>query len=79
MCECDRECNNARPYGEVLDEMDHEAKYEDHPVHEKMKLLAEALVTLKHARVFISTREKMHPTGIELYDDLIRRVETSST
>jgi hypothetical protein len=55
--------------------MEHGAKYKDHPVHEKMKLLAEALTTLKHARVFISTREKMHPTGIELYDDLIRRME----
>lgn len=60
---------------ETLDDMEHKAKYMDHPVHEKMKLLAEALVTLKHARVFICTREKMHPTGIELYDELVAKIE----
>jgi hypothetical protein len=58
--------------------MEHEAKYMDHPVNAKMKLLAEALVTLKHARVFICTREKMHPTGIELYDDLVKRIEQTT-
>jgi hypothetical protein len=57
------------------EDMEHEAKYKDHPVHEKMKLFKEALITLKHARVFIATREKMHPIGIELYDDLIRHME----
>jgi hypothetical protein len=41
----------------------------------KLKLLADALVTLRHARIFITTREKMHPTGIELYDELIKNLE----
>jgi hypothetical protein len=27
--------------------------------------------TLKHARIFISSREKMHPDGIKLYDELL--------
>lgn len=26
--------------------------------------------TMKHARTFITSREKMHPTGVELYDKL---------
>jgi len=34
-------------------------------------VLSEMIVTLKHARTFISSRNKMHPTGIELYDELI--------
>jgi hypothetical protein len=32
------------------------------------------LTTLKHARVFITSREKMHPTGVELYDELIEKL-----
>ena len=35
----------------------------------------EILTTLKHARVFITTREKMHKTGVELYDKLIEKLE----
>lgn len=38
-------------------------------------LLLECLVTLRHARVFVRSREKMHPTGIELYDQLVKDVE----
>lgn len=38
-------------------------------------LLREALITLRHARVFIGSREKMHPTGIGLYDDLVEQIE----
>jgi hypothetical protein len=38
-------------------------------------LLREALVTLRHARVFIGSRERMHPTGISLYDDLVGQIE----
>jgi len=30
--------------------------------------LAECVVTLRHARTFIASREKMHPDGIGLYD-----------
>lgn len=42
-----------------------------------MDLLRECLVTLRHARVFIASREKMHSTGIELYDQLTRDVEAA--
>jgi len=56
-------------YGEILDEMDHEAKYL--PAE---NLLAEIIVTMRHARVFISSREKMHPTGIQLYDELLEKL-----
>ena len=37
-------------------------------------LLAEALTTMDHARIFIGTREKMHETGRELYDELSGRI-----
>jgi hypothetical protein len=40
-------------------------------------LLLECLVTLRHARVFIGSRERMHPTGIELYEKLTADVETA--
>jgi hypothetical protein len=39
--------------------------------------LLEALVTLRHARVFITTREKMHPTGVGLYDKVTEDIETA--
>lgn len=38
-------------------------------------LLLECLVTLRHASVFVRTRESMHPTGLELYDQLVKDVE----
>lgn len=38
-------------------------------------LLLESLVTLRHASVFVRTREKMHATGIELYDQLVKDLE----
>ena len=38
-------------------------------------LLLECLVTLRHASLFVRTRERMHPTGLELYDQLIKDVE----
>jgi hypothetical protein len=34
------------------------------------RLLAEAHITMNHASIFIATREKMHPTGQELYGKL---------
>lgn len=58
-----------KPYGEIMDEMDNEAKYL--PVDD---IIAEIVVTMKHARMFISSREKMHPTGIELYDELLEKL-----
>jgi hypothetical protein len=30
---------------------------------------------MEHARFFISSREKMHPSGIELYDELLEKLE----
>lgn len=58
-----------KPWGETLDEMEHEAKYLPPD-----NILADVIVTMKHARVFISSREKMHPTGIELYDELLEKL-----
>lgn len=39
------------------------------------EVLLECLVTLRHASVFVRTRERMHPTGLELYDRLVKDVE----
>ncbi len=36
-------------------------------------LLEEAELELRRASVFVRTREKMHETGLMLYDDLLRR------
>jgi len=33
------------------------------------------LVTMRHARLFIRTRERMHPTGIDLWDELVKKLE----
>jgi hypothetical protein len=60
---------DSKPYGEILDEMDHEAKYL--PAE---NLLQEIIVTMRHARVFITSREKMHPTGIQQYDELLEKL-----
>lgn len=38
-------------------------------------LIEEIYHTLKHARTFIGSREKMHPEGIQLYDELLSKVE----
>ena len=38
--------------------------------------LREAITSMAHAEVFISTREKMHQTGQELWHDLLTRMET---
>lgn len=58
-----------KPYGEILDEMDHETKCA--PVE---NLLEEIIVTMRHARVFLTSREKMHPTGVALYDELLQKL-----
>ncbi|MGF6434365.1 hypothetical protein ABIE91_009585 [Bradyrhizobium elkanii] len=71
--------SSEKSYGEIMDEMDHEAKYQPllNEFSQQRALLREALITLNHARVFISTREKMHPIGVGLYDDLVEQIETS--
>lgn len=35
------------------------------------QVLLNLIDTLKHARIFIISKNKMHPTGVELYDELI--------
>ena len=37
------------------------------------------LVTMKHALVFIATRQKMHEDGIKLYQKLLRNLESLKT
>ena len=37
-------------------------------------VLREVIVTMRHAHVFITSREKMHPTGVELYDELLTKI-----
>jgi len=38
-------------------------------------LARRVLITLKHARIFITTREKMHEAGVHLYDKDIAELE----
>ena len=40
-------------------------------------LLREAFLELRHAKIFTTSREKMHPTGQELYDRLVERIEAA--
>lgn len=43
--------------------------------HEANKeLLHECLVELRHCAVFVRTREKLAPVGVEQYDDLVKRL-----
>ena len=42
----------------------------------RKELLQEIITIMKHARIFISSREKMHPAVIELYDNLVKKLET---
>jgi hypothetical protein len=66
----------SKPYGEIMDEMDHEAKYLPATVGPLIprEVLADLVDTMRHARIFITTREKMHPTGVELWDDLYKKL-----
>ena len=41
-------------------------------------LPSEVLITLRHARTFIASRQQMHKAGVELHDDLINRIEKDS-
>ena len=43
------------------------------------EILTEILSTLEHARIFITSREKMHKDGVKLYDELIDRLKKSPT
>jgi hypothetical protein len=37
-------------------------------------LINEAITTMSHAEIFIESREKMHPTGVKLWGDLLDRM-----
>lgn len=39
-------------------------------------LMKEVISTLRHAEVFIRSREKMHPTGQKLYRELLEKLES---
>ena len=38
-------------------------------------LIGEAITTMNHAQTFIRTREKMHRTGIDLWCELVNRLQ----
>ena len=38
--------------------------------------LEEAIIELEHARIFATTREKMHPTRIHLYDSFLEKLKS---
>lgn len=38
------------------------------------KLLADVELHLKSVRIFLTTREKMHPCGVDIHDELLRTV-----
>lgn len=37
-------------------------------------LIGEAITSMSHAEIFLETREKMHPTGVQLWGELIDRM-----
>jgi hypothetical protein len=38
------------------------------------EMLDEIIVTLRHARMFINCKEKMHSDGVKQHDDLVARL-----
>ena len=38
-------------------------------------LIGEAITTMNHAQTFIRSREKMHPTGVDLWCELVNRLQ----
>lgn len=44
-------------------------------VHLHIDNVKEIVDTLKYARIFIASREKMHQTGIEFYDKLLKNLQ----
>ena len=38
-------------------------------------VLLDVIHTMRHARVFITSREKMNPTGVQLWDELLAKLE----
>lgn len=40
-------------------------------------VLTEALVEMKHAAIFIRSREKMHPIGVKQFDQVVEQIEAA--
>lgn len=49
-------------------------KREEKPEVRAMHLLRQAALELNHSKVFIRSREKMHPDGVRLYDELLDEI-----
>jgi hypothetical protein len=45
-----------------------------HPSSNLVALLRELQIEMRHALTFIRSREKMHPVGVEQYEDALRRL-----
>jgi hypothetical protein len=61
-CKYDRPCKYKRP--------------ELYEYSESLQKELEAVkVTMNHARVFISSREKMHSAGVDLWDEQVKRID----
>lgn len=44
---------------------------------DRVTLLAEVELHLQSARIFITSREKMHPCGVDLHDELLAKVSAA--
>lgn len=42
--------------------------------HERILLMAEIELHLKSCRIFLTSREKMHPVGVDIHDELLAKV-----
>ena len=62
-------------YENYEDELYQEGRKLQIKYDEQKKIIDECLVTLRHATIFVSTREKMHPDGIKLFIELIHKIE----
>jgi len=44
-------------------------------VDKLVEALRKVKITMNHARVFITSRQKMHPTGVVLWDEEVKEVD----
>jgi hypothetical protein len=42
------------------------------------ELFGNVMITMRHARTFITSRQKMHPVGVTLWDELFDFVESAA-
>ena len=64
-------CDAIKEINEIiqhLTDFGYKKKYND--------LIKRAIAELTHSRVFISSRQKMHPDGIKLYDEFLDELKT---